>query len=180
MQNFSDFDSFRDSFPDYARDVKINLGSVLTEEGAPGLSEVQIHGIALACAYCVKNKSLINALETKSEHLLTQESLRAARAAAALMAMNNVYYRFTHLVNNDALKSLPAKLRMTFIGNPGIDKIDFELMSLAVSSINGCGMCMESHARHLLENGLQAVAVQSCARIAAVISSAAQVLEIES
>ncbi len=61
------------------------------------------------------------------------------------MAMNNVYYRFTHLAGNQEYRNMPAKLRMNVIGATGIDKIDFELFSLAVSAINGCGMCIDAH-----------------------------------
>ena len=66
----------------------------------------------------------------------------AARAAAAIMGMNNIYYRFLHLVEDAEYQTMPARLRMNVIGNPGIDKLDFELLSLAVSAVNGCGLCV--------------------------------------
>ena len=94
--------------------------------------------------------------------------------------MNNIYYRFIHLSHDEEINKLPAKLRMSIIGNPGIAKVDFELMSLAVSVLNGCGMCIEAHARQLVEHGVSKQAIQSTARIAAVINSAAQVVSIES
>lgn len=76
-------------------------------------------------------------------------------------------------------RSKPAKLRMTVIGNPGIKKTDFELYSLAVSAVNGCGACVEAHAKKLAESGVSKEAVQSVARIAAVVRAAAQVFMIE-
>ena len=70
----------------------------------------------------------------KCEGKLSAEAANAARGAAAVMAMNNVYYRFVHLASNPEYATLPAKLRMNFIGSPGIEKDDFELFSLAVSA----------------------------------------------
>jgi len=85
------------------------------------------------------------------------------------MAMNNVYYRFTHLVGNEEYATMRAGLRMNVMANPGCDKIDFELASLAVSAVNGCGMCMESHEKTLQKHGVAAQSIQSAVRIAAVL-----------
>ena len=91
------------------------------------------------------------------------------------MAMNNVYYRFVHLASNPVYQTLPAKLRMNVIGNPGIDKADFELFSLAVSAQNGCGMCIDSHERVLSQHGVNADVIQAAARVAAVMTAVATV-----
>ena len=91
------------------------------------------------------------------------------------MAMNNVYYRFVHLASNKEYGTLPAKLRMNVIGNPGIDKADFELFSLAVSAMNGCGMCIDSHEKVLKQHGVSADVIQAGARIASVIKAVATV-----
>jgi len=93
------------------------------------------------------------------------------------MGMNNIYYRFLHLASNEEYGKLPARLRMTVIGNPGIDKGDFELLSLAVSAINGCGMCIDSHEKVLARAGVSAKAIQDAVRIAAVIHAVAVVLD---
>ena len=95
------------------------------------------------------------------------------------MGMNNVYYRFTHLVEDAEYEKLPARLRMNAMANPGIDRLDFELVSLAVSAINGCGRCVVAHERQLREHGVSREAVQSAVRIAAVIHAAAGVLDYE-
>ena len=95
------------------------------------------------------------------------------------MGMNNVYYRFTHLVEDEEYAKLPARLRMNVMANPGIDKLDFELVSLAVSAINGCGRCIVAHERQLTGHGVAREAVQSAVRIAAVIHAAAGVLDYE-
>ncbi len=171
-------DQLKDAIPDYAKDVRLNLASVLTPEGAPDLTQNQIYGIALASAYAAKDKNIIDALLAESEGKISAEEIQAAKAAASIMAMNNIYYRFLHLVSDKEYGKLPAKLRMNVIGAPGIAKVDFELYSTAVSALNGCGMCMDAHARELEKHGVSKVAVQSSVRIAAVINSVAQSLHI--
>jgi lipoyl-dependent peroxiredoxin subunit D len=108
--------------------------------------------------------------------LLSAGALDAAKSAAAIMAMNNVYYRFTHLVGGD-YPTMLAKLRMNVLARPGVDKATFELWSLAVSAVNGCGMCMASHERAVRQHGLTAEQVQAAVRIAAVVQAAAAVLD---
>lgn len=169
-------ESLRGQVPDYAKDIRLNLGSVLSTEGAPDLSIEQIHGIALASAYATRSADVIAAIEGETSSTLSPEARTAAKAAASIMAMNNVYYRFTHLVNDSELSKLPAKLRMNVIGSPGIAKVDFELYSLAVSAINGCGMCMEAHVREVEKAGISKLGIQSSVRIAAVINAAAQAI----
>ena len=91
------------------------------------------------------------------------------------MAMNNVYYRFVHLVANPEYGTMPAKLRMNLIGSHGIAKEDFELFSIAVSAMNGCGMCIDSHEKVLKTHGVKAETIQAGARIGAVIKAVATV-----
>jgi len=170
-------DSIRDQLPDYARDLKLNLGSVLTTQGAPGLSETQVAAVALATAIAARNPQLTRAVEGWAEGKLDDAHKNAARAAAAIMGMNNIYYRFLHLVEDGEYQTLPARLRMNIIGNPGIDKLDFELLSLAVSAVNGCGMCIVSHERKLREGGISREMIQSAVRIASVIHAVAGVVE---
>ena len=170
-------DTIRDQLPDFARDLKLNLGSVLTPQGAPGLSERQIAALALATAIASRNQQLVRAIESWSQPQLDAAHAQAARAAAAIMGMNNIYYRFLHLVEDAEYQTMPARLRMNVIGNPGIDKLDFELLSLAVSAVNGCGMCVTAHERKLREGGIGREAIQSAVRIASVLHAVAGVLE---
>jgi len=170
-------DTIRDAIPDYARDLKLNLGSVLTTAGAPGLSDKQIWAVALASAIASRNVEFTGDIEALAATHLDSSYSNAARAAAAIMGMNNVYYRFLHLVEDPEYAQLPARLRMNVIGNPGIDKVDFELLSLAVSAINGCGTCVASHERQLRKHELTREAVQSAVRIAATVHAVARVLE---
>jgi alkyl hydroperoxide reductase subunit D len=170
-------DMIRDAIPDYARDLKLNLGSVLTTAGAPGLSEKQIWGVALAAAIASRNTDFTRQIETLAAAHLEPAYVNGARAAAAIMGMNNIYYRFLHLVEDPEYAQLPARLRMNVIGNPGIEKADFELLSLAVSAINGCGTCVASHERQLRKHEFGREAVQSAVRIAATVHAVARVLE---
>ena len=107
---------------------------------------------------------------------LEPAALNAAKAAAAIMGMNNIYYRFVHLAGGD-YKKMPARLRMNVMANPGVEKVDFELWSLAVSAINGCGMCIESHEHELRKAGLSAEQIQAAVRVAAVVHAVAAVLD---
>jgi alkyl hydroperoxide reductase subunit D len=165
--------------PDYAKDLKLNLDSVLTTQGAPGLTETQIWGTALAAAIAARNTEFASQIETLVRGQVDEATVNGAKAAAAIMGMNNIYYRFIHLVEDKEYGTLPARLRMNVIGKPGIEKVDFELYSLAVSAINGCGLCITAHERELRKHGLGREAIQSAARIAAVIHAVAVTLEYE-
>ncbi len=172
-----DFTNLKNLVPDYGKDLKLNLSAVVSPEGAPGLSALQIAGIALASAVAARNPAVLAEVEAQAAGVLDGAHVTAARAAGAIMGMNNVYYRFVHLVSNDEYAKLPAKLRMNVIGNPGIDKTDFELYSLAVSAINGCGACVAAHEKVVRKAGVSAEGVQSTVRIAAVIHGVAVALE---
>lgn len=161
----------------FANDIKLNLSVILTKEGAPDLNTKQIYGIALASAYATRNLILCEYLILEAKKVLSDSDINAAKSAVSVMAMNNVYYRFVHLVQDKEFARLPARLRMNVIGNPGVDKIDFELYSLAVSAINGCGMCMDAHV-NAVKASVSNTGIQSCVRIAAVINGVAQALMI--
>jgi lipoyl-dependent peroxiredoxin subunit D len=167
-----------DTIKDYAKDTRLNLSSVLSEEGAPGLTKEQIWGVALSCAYSTKSEKLVSAIHSDAASVLSPEYIEAVKAASTIMAMNNVYYRFLHLSDNKEFSKMPARLRMNVIGRPGIDKKDFELMCLAVSALSGCGMCINSHVNELVKAGVSTEGSQSAVRIASVINAAAQAISI--
>jgi alkyl hydroperoxide reductase subunit D len=172
-------DALRDRIPEYARDLRLNIASVLTPQGAPGLSEPQLWMTALATAIASRNAELARLVEAEATARLQPAEVEAARAAAAIMGMNNVYYRFLHLVEDEEYARLPARLRMNILGSPGIARADFELVSLAVSAVNGCGKCVLAHERVLRQHEISREAVQSAVRIAAVIHAVAGVLDYE-
>ena len=167
-------DTLKSALPDYAKDLKLNLSSLAAE---PSLSEQQRAGTFVASALASRSPVVTEALVAEFGPKLSPAALEAAKAAASIMAMNNIYYRFIHLVSAADYKTLPAKLRMNVIGKPGVEKVDFELWSLAVSAINGCGMCVDSHERELRKHGLGVEAVQAAVRIAAVVHAVAATLD---
>lgn len=169
----------KSSLPEFAKDIKLNLGSVLTEEGATGLSASQIAMIALGSAYATKDQTVINAIANEVSGELSDSDVEAVKAATTIMAMNNIYYRFTHLCSDNSYATLPAKLRMNVMARPGIEKVDFELISLAVSAIEGCGMCIDSHVGVIAKNGISKEGIQSSIRIAATVNAVAQALAIK-
>lgn len=165
---------FRQLIPDYGRDIRLNLESVLGEEGSPGLTPIQIWGTALASAHAVEHGELVQAILSDGAASLDDATREAARGAAAIMAMNNVYYRALHLMDDAELRKLPARLRMNVIGKPGVPKVDFEIMCFAVSAISGCGQCLSSHEAEILKAGVGRDGVQSALKIASVIQAASR------
>jgi lipoyl-dependent peroxiredoxin subunit D len=163
---------FAETLPDYAKDLRLNVSSLLNDQT---LGDKRKYGLLLACAHGSGYRPLVAAAEAEVAEKLDEAYKNAARAAAAVMAMNNVYYRFVHLASNPVYNTLPAKLRMNVIGAPGIDKADFELFGLAVSAMNGCGMCIDSHERVLTQHAVKPETIQAAARIGAVLKAVATV-----
>jgi len=161
------------TIPDYAKDLRLNIGSLL---GETTLTDQRKYGLLVACAHATGYRPLIEAAEAEAAPKLTPEALTAAKAAAAIMAMNNVYYRFTHLAGNKDYAKMPARLRMNVIGAPGIEKVDFELFSMAVSAINGCGMCIDAHEKVLAQHDVKTETIQAAVRLASVIQGVAATL----
>lgn len=168
-------EALKGALPEYAKDLRLNLSSLATDPALP--DEVRA-GTFVASAIASRNPAVTEAIVAEFGPTLSPEALNAAKAAAAIMAMNNVYYRFTHLVGGD-YPTLPARLRMNVMARPGVDKATFELWSLAVSAINGCGMCMESHEKAVRQHGFTAEQVQAAVRIAAVVHAVATTLDAE-
>ena len=164
--------AFAETLPDFAKDIRLNAGSLVNDQT---LGDQRKYGLMLACAHGTGHKPLVDAVEAEVEGRLSPEAANAARAAAAVMAMNNVYYRFVHLASNDEYSRMPARLRMNAIGAPGIDKADFELFSLAVSAMNGCGMCIDAHETALKQHGVPAQVIQDAVRVGAVLKAVATV-----
>ena len=167
-------DALKDRIPDYAKDLKLNLSSLVAETV---LTEQQRAGTFVVAALASRNAEVTADVVAAFGPQLSPEALNAAKAAAAIMGMNNIYYRFTHLASAPDYKTMPAKLRMNVIGKPGVEKADFELWSLAVSAVNGCSMCIDSHEKVLREAGVGTEAIQAAVRIASVVHAVAAVLD---
>jgi alkyl hydroperoxide reductase subunit D len=167
-------DALRETLPAYAKDLSLNLSSLAAETL---LTDQQKWGAFVASAHAVGQPAVVKAVEAAAtEAGLSPEALNAAKAAAAIMGMNNVYYRSVHLLSNKEYGTLPARLRMNVLANPGVEKADFELWSTAVSAVNGCGMCLDAHEAELKKHGVTAQQIQAALRIAAVVNAVSRVL----
>lgn len=163
-----------DSLPEYAKDLRLNVSSLLRETS---VSSQQLWGTMVACALAARNAALADAVLEDAEAQLSPQALAAAKGATAIMSMNNVYYRFTHLSSHERYRTLPAKLRMNFLRLHGVEEVDFELWCLAVSAINACGMCIDSHERKLREGGVTEETIATAVRVGAVITAIATLLD---
>jgi lipoyl-dependent peroxiredoxin subunit D len=168
-------DSLRELLPDSAKDLKLNLQAVLGDSSL--LSVAQKYGVALASAVASRSAPLREALAAETRAQAGTEVEEDARAAAALMGMNNVLYRFRHIIGKESYGQMPARLRMNRLVRPASNKADFELFALAVSAINGCESCVRAHERTVLEAGITEDQVHDAIRIAATIHGAAVALE---
>ncbi len=166
-------EALKNRVPDYAKDIRLNLSSLANEVS---LTTQQRAGTFIATALASRNAEVTRAILAEFGPQLSEEALTAAKAAAAIMGMNNVYYRFLHLVGGDYAR-MPAKLRMNVMAKPGVERADFELWSLAVSAVNGCGMCLESHEKVVREGGMSQEQVQAAVRIASVVHAVACILD---
>ena len=113
-----------DETPEYAKDLKLNGKTVILSNLV--LSKKQTAIIAIACTIATKNQKLIEAVINQFQNDLDAIELSAAKSAAAIMGMNNIYYRFIHLAENKDYSKMQAGLRMNIIANHGIEKVDFE------------------------------------------------------
>jgi alkyl hydroperoxide reductase subunit D len=168
-------EDLRNALPELAKDTKLNLQNVLSGET---LSPAQRWGVAVASAAASRNPVVREAVRAEARAHVEPLVIEDALAAASLMAMNNVYYRFRHLVGKEAYSQKPARLRMNRIARPATNKLDFELFCLAVSAINACEACMKAHEKVVTEGGLSEDAVHDAVRIAATIQAAAVSLEL--
>jgi alkyl hydroperoxide reductase subunit D len=169
-------DVLKAELPEYAKDLKLNLGSVI---GNSKLDKQTLWGTVLACAIATRSAKVISELAPEAKENLSEEAFTAAKAAAAIMGMNNIYYRTMHLIGDPEYGNLRAGLRMNVMANPGVGKDDFELWSLAVSAINGCGRCLESHENVLRKDGVSRETIQEAAKIASIIHAVGVTLESE-
>jgi lipoyl-dependent peroxiredoxin subunit D len=166
----SGVEDIRAALPEAAKDLKLNLQNVLTQ-GA--LTEAQRWGVALSVAFASRNEAVQDALLADAREAVSAEVIEDAYAAAALMAMNNVYYRFRHFIHKESYEKRPAKLRMQRIAKPATNKADFELFCLAVSAVNGCEMCVRSHEEVVRKHDLTEEQVHDAVRAAATVFAVA-------
>ncbi|MCB9989650.1 MAG: carboxymuconolactone decarboxylase family protein [Rhodospirillales bacterium] len=162
-----------DALPDYAEDVKTNLSRIVEEDT---LTPAQLYGTLLATALAARNPVVIREIEEECRAHLSPADIKGAKAAHAIMAQNNTYYRFYGMVRDDEYRGMQSGLQMNIIADPGVDKHDFELWSLAVSIINSCKYCVDVHDKKLRHGTMEKEHIWTAARIAAVMHSVSVVL----
>ncbi len=170
----SGIESIRNLLPDAAKDIKLNLQTVFQSQT---LTPAQRWGVAIASALSARHARLSEAVLADARREVDQNVVDDAVAAAALMGMNNIYYRFRHMIGKETYSQKPARLRMNRLASPTTNKVDLELFSLAASAIKGCEMCVQAHEKVVLEGGLTEDQVHDAVRIAATIHAAAIALE---
>ncbi|MGW0709028.1 carboxymuconolactone decarboxylase family protein [Streptomyces sp. NPDC002643] len=169
-------DSLRAAIPAYAHDLRRNLDSVV---GDSPLSEQQLWGTVLVAAIASRSALVLRELGPEVEVRLTPEAYTAAKSAAAAMALSNVFHRSRHLLSDPEYGRLRTGLRMNPLRDPGVDRVDFELWSLAVSAVNACGACLDSHEQALRKAGVGREIVQEALRVAAVVQAVSVTLDAE-
>ncbi len=167
-------EQLRNQLPEAAKDIKLNLQTVFQSSL---LTPAQAWGVALAASLATRQATLTRAVLADAQTQVEANILEDAKAAATLMGMNNVYYRFRHLVGKESYSQKSARLRMNWIAKPLGSKADFELFCLAVSALNGCEVCIRSHEKVVLEGGLNEDQIHDAVRIAATVQAAAIALD---
>jgi alkyl hydroperoxide reductase subunit D len=158
----------------YIKDLKVNLKNVLLSEY---LSEKECALIGLAIAVNEKNVLLKEFYsDLSSEKGATAAEIAEVAACTSLLATNNVLYRFRHFVKKDKYNQLQGKIKMSIMMNPVLGKEFFELVSLAVSAVNGCEMCVNAHEQSVLTHGGSEERIFDAIRISAVITGLTKVI----
>ena len=166
-------ESLKTRVPDHAKDLRINLGVIA---GSTALSVRQAWIVALASAASSRNADVLASI--RAEAKLSSDEIGAALAAASIMGMNNIYYRFLHMMGDGSeYQHRPARLRMQVLARPGVDHLDFELACLAASAITGCASCVRAHEQSVRDKGGSQDQVHDAVRIASVIHGVAIALE---
>ncbi|GAB3543811.1 carboxymuconolactone decarboxylase family protein [Spirosoma fluminis] len=152
----------------YLRDLKINVGNVLNSSQTLTKKETTL--LALSVAVNEKYQPLIDALTamTKQEGA-TDAEVAEIIACTSLLNTNNVFYRFRHFVGKDYYQQTQPGIRMSIMMNPVLGKEFFELVSLAVSAVNGCELCVRSHEESVLKHGSSEPRIFDAIRLASVI-----------
>ncbi len=165
-----------EKLPEYAKDIKLNYSSIVNNHS--GLSDEQFYGVVLSSAIASRNNNLVSSIKSQYSEFFKESTLNGINAAVAMMSMTNIYYRFAHIIENESYIKMNAGLRMNIMRDPGVDKVDFEIYSLAVSIVNGCGMCITAHEKQLVSHhGISPETIQLVAKIAAIIHSLAVITE---
>ncbi|WP_080057638.1 carboxymuconolactone decarboxylase family protein [Spirosoma aerolatum] len=152
----------------YLRDLKINLGNVLNS--SQNLTKKEAVLLALSVAVNENHQPLVDSLTgVAKQEGASDADVAETIACTSLLSTNNVFYRFRHFVGKDYYQQTQPGIRMSIMMNPVLGKEFFELMSLAVSAVNGCELCVRSHEESVLKHGASEARVFDAIRLASVI-----------
>ena len=168
-------DELIDSLPSFAKDLKLNYSSLVRNNTE--LSTQQLWGTIVATVIATRSAPLTGGLLAAASPQLSVQALEAAKAVAAVMGMNNIWYRFHHLSSNPKYATMPARLRMSALRSRGVEEVDTELWALAVSAVNGCGKCVDAHEKAVREKGASEEIVAAVIRVTSVIHAIGAVLD---
>ncbi|MDB5156334.1 MAG: alkylhydroperoxidase [Mucilaginibacter sp.] len=158
----------------YLRDLKLNFTSTLTSEH---LSTKECALLGLSIAVNNNNLPLSNFFTNyAADQGATNEDIAEAAACASLLASNNIFYRFRHFTQKEKYSQIPARIRMQIMMKPVTGKEFFELMSLTISAVNGCEMCVNAHEDSLIKLGTTEERIFDAVRIASLITSTGKIL----
>jgi alkyl hydroperoxide reductase subunit D len=158
----------------YLRDLKLNLVSTLTSEH---LSTKECALIGLSTAINNNNTLLIKYFTKYAEEQgATAAETAEAAGCASLLASNNIFYRFRHFTQKEKYSQIPARIRMQLMMKPVTGKEFFELMSLAISAVNGCEMCVNAHEDSLIKLGTTEERIFDAVRIASLVTATGRVI----
>ena len=159
--------------PDTAKDLRLNLGSVIERSA---LATEEAVGAALAAAIMTRSVDLVEAFSAVDE--LSPEQVAGAQTAAALMALNTTWYPFVELAEDLELEQVPAGLRMqAFATHGGVGPERFELYCLAAAVVGKCHRCIAAHVAELRKAGRSTDEIAAVGRIAATVNGVATVLD---
>jgi alkyl hydroperoxide reductase subunit D len=168
-------DALIDSLPSSAKDLRLNYSSLVRNNTE--LTAQQLWGTVVATAIATRCASLTAAVFAAAPDCLSPQAFEAAKAMAAIMGMNNIWYRFHHLSSNSKYNEMPARLRMSGLRGHGVEEMDAELWALTVSAINGCGKCVDAHEKVVREKGASEEVIAAAIRVASVIHAIGSVLD---
>jgi alkyl hydroperoxide reductase subunit D len=162
-------DAVKGALPEYAKDTKLNLDSVLLRST---LDTDVAMGCAVAALAATGNGKVLAVILAD-----TPVHAESAMIAASIMAQNNTWYPYVEMTEDEQLKGLPAQLRMNAIANHGgTTKSNFEAFSLAASIVGKCHFCVKAHYDTLKKEGYSVEQLRDIGRIASVMNSVAKVL----
>lgn len=167
-------DAVLQTLPEHSKDLSVNLLRLFTQSK---LTLPRLWGTAIASAVATRAPALVAAIESAAVAAgVSAEVIEDARAAASFTSMNNIYYRFRHFMRDEEINKIAPRFQQQRLARPKGEKLDLELYGVAVSTINGCELCVRMHADAVVKGGLSKEELAESVRIAATLHATAVAL----